>query len=252
MTDDIIDTRRRLDIEGAYNVRDLGGYATSDGLRTRWGVFLRADSLHRLPLRSQSTLIDFGIRTIIDLRASWEIQAEPNVFFGSREVRYLHQNMSGDVRPVRESLPLATDVVSRRSGAYSRILDRRQSQVRDTLSSMAQPDALPSPFHCAGGQDRTGIIAALLLGLAGVPDETIAEDYALTARFLVKKRLDDDPELARSGYTWQQYRREQCPPEAMLGTLDHLKERYGGVEGYLRTIGISAEQIDALRRALVK
>lgn len=133
-------------------MRDLGGYATSDGRRTRRGVFLRADSLHRLPLRSQAVLIDYGIRTIIDLRASWEIQAEPNVFFASPEVRYLHQNMSGDVPPVRETdPPLPADVVARRTGSYSRVLDRRQSQVRDTLSSMAQPDALPSLFHCAGG-----------------------------------------------------------------------------------------------------
>ena len=223
MSDDIIDTRRHLDIEGAYNVRDLGGYATSDGRRTRWGVFLRADSLHRLPLRSQAALIDYGIRTVIDLRRSREIQAEPNVFWASSDVRYYHQNMSGDVPIVRDSdLPLPTDIVGRSAGHYARGLDLRQSQTHDILANMAQPDILPALFHCRGGQDRTGIVAALLLGLAGVPDETIAEDYALTSRFLVNMRLDEQPELAGAGYTWQQYQRENCPPEVMLRTLDHL------------------------------
>ena len=86
MPEDSLDARWHLHIEGAYNVRDLGGYATSDGRRTRWGVFLRADSLHRLPLRSQAALIDYGIRTVIDLRRSREIQSDPNVFFASSDV----------------------------------------------------------------------------------------------------------------------------------------------------------------------
>ena len=81
---------RHLDIDGAYNVRDLGGYPTRDGRRTRWKTFVRAASLHRLPPDSRATLIDYGIRTVIDLRMTRELEDAPNVFAGSSEVAYLH------------------------------------------------------------------------------------------------------------------------------------------------------------------
>ena len=253
MTSDTIDPRRHLDIEGAYNIRDLGGYATAEGRRTRWGVFLRADGLQALPVRSQAALIDYGIRTVIDLRRSDAIQASPNPFFGSQEVTYYHQNLMGDTPLDREVGSTDTaDVVERNSEMYKEWLDRRQSQFYETLATLAQPDALPAIYHCAAGTDRTGVISALLLGLAGVPEETIADDYALTARFLIKRRLDAQPELIDSGYTWQDYQRKSCPPEVMLRVLDHLRERYDGVEGYARATGLNSEQIETLHAALVE
>ena len=76
-----MDPKRHLKIEGAYNTRDLGGYATRDGRHTRWGQLLRADSLHRLPVTSQQALLDYGLRTVLDLRKSDELQNLPNPFF---------------------------------------------------------------------------------------------------------------------------------------------------------------------------
>ena len=66
--DETLDPKRRLEIEGAYNVRDLGGYCTGNGCRTRWQRFLRADSLHQLSPSAQTALLDYGVRTVIDLR----------------------------------------------------------------------------------------------------------------------------------------------------------------------------------------
>ncbi len=107
------------------------------------------------------------------------MQQELNVFFGSDEVTYYHHNMAGDI-PMRErqNLPQGLEEVERRRWMYSVVLDKRQPEVRDTLCALAAPNALP------GGADRTGLITALILGIAGVPDETIARDYALTARFI--------------------------------------------------------------------
>ncbi len=60
--------KRHLRLEGTYNVRDIGGYRTTDGRHTRWRRLLRADSLHRLTPASQAALVDYGVRTVIDLR----------------------------------------------------------------------------------------------------------------------------------------------------------------------------------------
>ncbi len=244
---------RHLDIEGAYNVRDLGGYPTLNGRRTRWKTFIRAASLHRLPPGSRDDLIDYGIRTVIDLRRTHEVEEAPNVFAGSSQVTYHHQNMIGD-EPLAGTTSAASPVSAETIPAiYGSWLDLCQPEIRRTLATLAEPGARPAIYHCAGGKDRTGIISALLLGIAGVPAAVIAEDYALSARYLLDRHFAEQasPELTPDNYTQEDYQRDFCPPDAMLKVLDYVNECYGGIEGYARTIGLSPGQIDSIRTALV-
>ena len=249
-----IDPRRRLEIEGAYNVRDLGGYPTVDGRQTRWRVFVRADNLHRLTPASQSTLVDYGVRSVIDLRGTVELEDSPDVFSRSPDVVYHHQNLIGDDPPSdKDEYPATGEPSERISWAYSRWLDLRQPSIGEILATLADPAERPALYHCAGGKDRTGVISALLLGIAGVPADTIAEDYALSGRYLWDRFLaaPDPSEVVASLQSWEQYQQEFCPPEGMLKVLNHLDERYGGVEEYASAIGLTSDQIGSLRRALV-
>ena len=259
-----LDPRRHLKLEGTYNTRDVGGYATSDGRQTRWGQFLRSDSLHQLSAKDQQDLLDYGVRSIIDLRRSVQIQDKLNVFFGSDKVTYYHQNMVGDMMPREwisskpgngypewDDLPQGLEYVERKRWGYSVVLDKRASAVCDTLRTLAAPDTLPALIHCAGGADRTGLIAALVLGIARVPAETIAQDYALTARFHLPRYLEAHPEIDPTNYTWQDHQRDTCNPDVMLAVLRDLDERHGGVEGYAQHCGVSQAEIDSLRDALV-
>ena len=247
--------RRHLDLEGGCNVRDIGGYATSNGPATRWRTFLRSGSMHRLTPASQAALVDYGLRTVIDLRRTREVEEMPNVFAESPREIYHHQNMIGD-----DPLAGKNDAVETGEYAewivasYSTWLELRQPQIGQTLATLAEPGALPAVYHCAGGKDRTGIISALLLGIAGVPAETIAEDYALSARYLMDRYFAEwaPSGVTPSNYTWEDYQRDFCPPEAMLRVLGHLDERYGGIEEYVRQIGLGQTQIDGLRAALVE
>lgn len=241
---------RHLELEGAYNVRDLGGYGTVDGGHTRWRMFLRADSLHRLSPASQAKLVDYGVRTVVDLRRTVETLAEPDVFADSPDVEYHWHNMTGDsfADPYGDRDPPA------RFEQYTNILDQRIGQIGETLAVMAVPDGAPALFHCGAGQDRTGMIAALLLGLAGVSPQTIAEDYTLTAQHFVERYLGKDapPGVDPAEYEVEAYRRRQCPPEAMLRTVEYLADRYGGVQGYVRAAGLSDLEIGRLRSALLE
>ena len=270
---------RRLKLEGAYNVRDLGGYTTHDGRQTRWRTLLRADELHRLAPASQAVLIDYGIRTVIDLRSTAELERYPSVFADSSQVAYHHQSLQGDV-PMRDMPDFeatrdpvlvemmdeianspAGDEVTRRLQAvtlrtlesYGSRLDRRQPQISDILATLAAPGGLPAMFNCAAGTDRTGIISALVLGIAGVPTEIIAEDYSLSAQGIFERDIADGAvrESLGGDSTWQRYRQEFCPPDAMLKVLGYLERRYGGVEGYVRKIGLGEGEIEALRSAMV-
>ena len=246
---------RHLDIDGVYNLRDLGGYPTSDGRQTRWKTFVRSASMHALPPASQSALIDYGVRTVIDLRRTHETEEAPNVFVGSSEVAYHHQNMLGD-EPAqeRDALPEGSGPAEYVKAAYTSWLDDRQPQIGETLATLADPESRPAVYHCAGGKDRTGVISALLLGLARVPGDVIAEDYALSARYLMDRYFAEQasPDSDPGNFTWEDYQREYCPADGMLLVLQHLKERYGGIEPYVRTVGLDSDQIRSVRNALVE
>ena len=248
-----IDPRRHLDLEGTVNTRDVGGYETRDGRRTKWGVLLRSDSLHELSPASQQELIDFGLRSVLDLRKSTEMQNTRNVFFGSEAVDYYHQSMVGDtLMREREHIPEELDYVEHMRWSYSVVIDRRKSHVQDTLSLLARPGTLPALVHCAGGTERTGLIVGLVLSIVGVPDETIAEDFALTARFTYDRHLERNPELTPEAYTLEDHQARICRPDTMLAVLRTLEERYCGVVGYARNIGVSEEEMEALRDALLE
>ena len=137
---------------------------------------------------------------------------------------------------------------------YTKRLDQRRAQTVEILAKLSSPGTLPAVFHCAAGKDRTGVLAALVLSLAGVPAVTIAEDYALSARYLVTPYLSNEvqPEAASDGYTWQDYQRDHCPPEAMIETLRHVEARYGGVEAYVLGAGMTEQHLESLRNAMVE
>ena len=252
----VLEPSRHLKIAGAYNIRDVGGYQTSDGRRIRWQTLLRAETLERLPPASQSALVDYGVRTVIDLRASRELEESPNIFANSPHVAYRNHNVIGDGQL---SGPPFTEPVTpvqgtpRLVGMYTLILDRRRAEIQNTLATLAKPGTLPALIHCSAGKDRTGIISALALSVAGVARETIAEDYALSAQLFLDPdlRAQAPPELA-DGFDWEEYTRDYCPPEAMIETLQHLDGRYGSIEAYLLGGSLSSEHIDTLRDALVE
>ena len=237
-----LDPRRHLNLEGTMNVRDLGGYPTADGRTTRWRRFLRADKLHQLAEPARDELVGLGLRTVLDLRRGSDLAEHPSVFAGSEEVDYRHVDFIGE-GPVEASGPLES--AEWIGDLYCGWLENRRHKVLDILRTLAAPGAVPALFNCAGGKDRTGVTAALLLGLAGVPDGVIAEDYSLSGRFLVDRMEEGDPR------TWQEYQQEVSPARAMEIALEHLNGKYGGIEPYVRSIGLTAEEVTRLRAGLL-
>jgi protein-tyrosine phosphatase len=240
--------QRRLALEGTYNVRDLGGYATTDGRHTRWRTLLRSDKLDRLTPAAQQALTEYGVRTIVDLRYRDEVSAEPDVFASSNMIQYLHfplYELAGE-----GTLPVVPDNLEE---LYRLILDHRQEQIRLIVSTLVVPDVLPAVVHCTAGKDRTGLVIALILGAVGVPYETIVVDYALSGQYL-HILFDELRVMAQqSGYDTAWYERLLlCKPETMRDTLAYLDERYGGVTPYLHKAGLIQDELDRLRNALVE
>jgi protein-tyrosine phosphatase len=104
-------------------------------------------------------------------------------------------------------------------------------------------------FHCFAGKDRTGLVAAMVLSLAGVPNDAIADDFAETDAQLARRY---EEWLAAAAPERRSEMREElsCPPDRILGVLDHLRQRWGGIHGYMEAAGMSATTIDELSAKL--
>ena len=234
---------RHLKFAGTYNFRDIGVYPTHNGGTTRWRILFRSDSPHRLSEVDRASLIERGLRTAIDLRQAEELAEAPNVFAASAQVTYRHLPLLNDTPSMPEVLPSLVEI-------YRSILDDRSEQVGAALAALATPGALPAVVNCTAGKDRTGLIVALVLGLAGVPEESIVADYALSGACLAGVYLDEARQRAEAqGFSYDLL--VLCDPDFMRATLAHLKTRYGGIEAYVRTTGLGDAEIDRLRRAMV-
>ena len=252
--DSLVTDRRWLDVPGAYNVRDLGGYRTADGKTTSYRAFLRADGLHDLPESSKTVLFDYGVRTVIDLRRTHETVEAPNALANVEGVKYLHLNMIGDTNPPGYIPPPPDEWTTPEATAeiYRVLLDRRQEVISETLVTLANSRGHTAIYHCAAGTDRTGIISALLLGLADVPNETIIADYALSAHGLrIKLLAEGIPDsLAHVDFSLEEPPELLAPPYSMERTLQHLNDQYGGIESFVRHIGLTDAQITDIRNKL--
>jgi protein-tyrosine phosphatase len=239
--------QRHLNIDGTYNVRDLGGYRTTAGHLTRWHTLVRADKLNRISPTGQKCLQDYGIHSVIDLRYSPEVASEPDVFANDGVIHYRHMplyELSGD-----GTLPVVPYDLK---DLYRMILDHRQEQIRSIISELLLPGRLPAIVHCTAGKDRTGIIVALLLGAVDVPHEVIVEDYALSDQYLRILNSELRQQAISNGYDAEWFDRLlQCQPETMQDTLSHLDDKYGGIKDYLLQCGITANQFRQLHVSLV-
>ena len=224
------------------NARDLGGHPTADGGVTRRRSLLRADDLAQLSPEGLEALADYGIETVLDLRWPEEIAAAPSpVLQRLPGVRYVSVSLLAD-NPAQWG---ALGGYCAKEEWKCTVLERLQPQLKEALAAIATAGPGPLLFHCVAGKDRTGVIAALLLALAGVIPGAIAADYAASTANLrdayLHRYRDSDPaaiiEVVR------------CPEEAVYNMLDYLG-RAGGPPAYLARIGLDESEISRLRARL--
>jgi protein-tyrosine phosphatase len=240
---------RHLDWDACYNVRDLGGLPTADGGEIRWRSIIRTDTLTRLTAAGQQALIDYGVRTVIDLRSPTQAQEEPSVFASEASApgspRYLNL-------PLEAYYPHVSALISQaqtRTEVYCIMLDHYPQNVAEALRAIAHAEPGGVVIHCHAGKDRTGVVTALLLELAGVPADIIGEDYAESqARLwpLYEQYVAEAGSEDKVDFWWK----PTATPEMMLAMLTHLQDRYGGVTAYLRQTGLTDAELAQLRRRL--
>lgn len=249
-------TERALAWEGCLNARDLGGLGTVDGRRTRPAALIRSDTLCRLSLVGRAALIAHGVRTVVDVRFPSEIERDdPAHPFRDGPDGVLYLNRPTNVGHTAEE---EAAMVARLGAAESRLelnvidLDANRAGFASIATAIARAPAGGVVVHCHAGKDRTGIAIALVLSLVGVPDETIASDYALSGANLdglTREWLDG---ISQDPVERERLTRQADPvPEAMLAPLEHLRRRHGGAEAYLVAGGAAPNDLAALRLRLL-
>ena len=243
---------RYLQWDACINTREMGGYPVENGT-IRWKSLIRSDNTAQLTSPSRQALIDYGIRTVIDLRYPGELQMEPNPFMAGKDHTPDYYNI-----PLDEDQDLAWPGGDQKphqlmSDMYQRMLETNRHHVAAVLTCMAESQPGGIIFNCYAGKDRTGLIAAMVLGLLGASRETIISDYALTTPEILKireKRLS----MARLSPDRQAYFTViwTSLPDSMRLTLDYLDQRYGGIMGYLADTPLTSPTITALRDRLVE
>jgi protein tyrosine/serine phosphatase len=247
--------RRDLVWDGCLNVRELGGLPTRDGGETRSGAVVRADSVRQLSDDGWQALVDHGVRTVVDLRGHDERADDPPVelsveivhvpFFESGEEEWHEMAAELDA-----AVTAAPDVPTATRDVYLIFLERFRANIAAAVRAVANAPAGGVVIHCVGGKDRTGLLSAFLLHLAGVGDDEIVADYALSEERL-RPRHEAWFAAAETEEELERLRRiAQTPAASMAGVFAELDRRYGGVEEYLRSAGVSDEELRLVRARL--
>lgn len=243
---------RCVRFEAAFNFRDLGGYGCKDGRRLRWRRLFRSDALQWMTQGDAHKAREvLGVRSVVDLRDTEEVQRNGRAPFLQHPVRYFHVPILDGERRASQQAQERPDFDMAR--LYLRMLRKGAQDFVKAMRTIAERSHEPVVFHCAAGKDRTGLLAAILLGAMGVSDDDIVGDYALTAGHMdpIIERMRSTPGYAeivgdRPADNFS------SRPEAMARTLDGVRADWGSMRGYVIANGICTDELATLEHAVLE
>ena len=245
---------RQIEFENVINFRDIGGYRTRDGRTVAWRRVFRSAELRHLSGNDLARLKgEISLASVLDLRNSYEVEHQGLGLLGGAGFRYYNVPfISGDGGPEKK-VPSYEGFNS--MGEFYVYLIRQTGfnrQVITALEIVADPGNHPLVFHCAAGKDRTGILAAVILGALGVADADIQQDYCLSAIHMemVRNRLKNAPKLSADvpelpDFAWE------ATAESMALLLTALRREYGTIKDYVSAHGAASALLKRLRTALL-
>jgi protein-tyrosine phosphatase len=247
---------RDIALESVINFRDLGGYRTHSGKTVVWRRLFRSGDLNRM------TGTDFtafkqqlGVVSVIDLRSRLEVNKQGAGPLSGSGIKYYNISFIPDGGD-KGANELRYKNFTSMGEFYLDLMQHQEfgGRIVEALELIALAENHPLVFHCAVGKDRTGILAAVLLNILGVPDDDVIEDYALSAQPM-KKVLEEfkngphpgpTPDEALPDYFWEASR------ESMALFLSTLKREYGSIQEYLLKKGASSSLVPRLEKALLE
>jgi protein-tyrosine phosphatase len=244
-------TQRDLDLASNPNLRDIGGYRTTNGQWVLMGVVYRSQalSLSAVDLAVVDTL---GITGAYDLRTPAEIASTPGVVPAG--ARYLSLNVLGKDSP---SIPSVTSAAQAQEcmedlGREYVISAPARAAFGTLLTDIADSSGAQL-YHCSAGKDRTGWATAVILTLLGVPAETVMSDYLLSKTHYYDSPAVQDMLSALPAAKSAIYGRIlDVEPAYLQAGLDQVAAGYGSMYHYVHQgLGLSDATVAKLRYRLL-
>jgi protein-tyrosine phosphatase len=250
MTLGAVSSRRHLDLEGCFNVRDVGGYRADGGAIVRWNRLYRAGGPHGATVRDLEILRSLEISTVIDLRTHDEVRQRAS-YAALLTPRTSHALPMTDALPSEADLDRWTDP-RYVADEYYAMLAQVPEVVTEVLAILTDPGAYPVLIHCSAGKDRTGVLVAIILGMLGVEEQTIVDDYALSADAMAAllRYFENSPASVRERVMRRAPAILAADPAAMTEFIRRLRAAHGSFEGYAAAVGV-ATAVPYIRAALL-
>lgn len=228
----------RIPVTSVPNLRDLGGYATKDGLVTNWNKFLRSSHLTDMTTEDIEFLTARGLTTVIDLRHELELENDPNPTANHPGIYYYHNSLLPS--DIASKIDYTDDLLL--GALYIEIL-KNYNGIRGVFKQIINHIDGTILYHCTAGKDRTGVISMLILGLAGVSKEDIISNYEVSYTYM--------SETLNKKYDEFKINLIQSNRENMMMAYDYLVSEYGSFEQYFTELGFNTEDINTLKEHAV-
>ncbi|MBI0032950.1 tyrosine-protein phosphatase [Lactobacillus sp. M0396] len=245
---------RILPVPGMYNLRDIGGYRTTDGMRIKWGQVYRSDYLHNLQPSGYTFVKNLGLHSIIDFRSSDEVKETPNPVIDP-EIHTFNFDPNAQTAAIAgkaQNLDTGKDMKEKAKEALvkgetgnDQMIRQQESFVNshssiaafsNTIKVTAQSKYLPSLQHCRGGKDRTGFAFMVLEGILGVPQDLLVYDYMLTKKARAKKNaryyqkfLEQTGDKKIADYMYSLFDTKE---EFITASITKIMREYGSIYNY--------------------
>ncbi len=228
-----MENKRRLKLKNIVNCRDLGGYVCPDGA-TKFGRFLRCGMPATPTSDDIVEILKYGVSTVIDLRGDWECENQPSVFQFIDNIDYHHVCLFEINAAISEQFDGTLEK------SYELSIEEYKSRYAEVLKLIADAKEGCVLCNCFFGKDRTGMLCALLLSIAGAGREDIIADYQVSYTYIRPfiEAERDNPD----GNIWETNDSNfLSEPKTIISLLDFIDKKYGCVDNYLKEIGINEE-----------
>ena len=252
---------RKLPIDGTHNFRDLGGYQTTDGRRLKWGLIYRADKLSELSGQDQRYLQRIKLAQIVDFRAQYESDEEPDIVPESVVYKSIPIAVGGvDSNLLREKIEsgdFGPEIADFLVDANQQFVTEFTPQYKNWIHSLLEPSNLPQVFHCTAGKDRTGFAAAILLLALGVDRQTVMDDYMKTNDY-TRQITDRRVTLIKVVSLWSidaELLRPLLGVDArfLQAAFEQMEQSFGSVDNYLTNgLGLTTGKRQQLREVFLQ
>ncbi|MEF9919797.1 MAG: tyrosine-protein phosphatase [Erysipelotrichaceae bacterium] len=239
---------KHLNLIGAHNVRDLGGYSLNQNHCSAWHILYRGDNLHTLIDEDWNTLYTANVRCIIDLRSLTE---STNEGYNSEiyHIKGLHiplQNEQIDMHDIHQSLSTSQFLMSLTEG-YKKMVQVNQANIAKVMNAIGENIMNGAVlFHCTAGKDRTGLISFLLLTLIGVSKEDIIADYQVSATY-IHKGIGTNKLLSKIPEKYQYLLHSD--PQNLEGLFEFFSNQ--SIESYLLECGVTQNNINRIKKCFI-